>query len=169
MARFDTEGIDDIIEDMKKLGELIGPTADKMLMAGAEADKKAWKQAAAIHGHTPPGKSKKATGEMVESVGFPRRPKTVDGIRQIDIYPQGKDKKGVRNAEKAFILHYGTSSIDGDQWVEVDKAKYGKPRRDAWCTAAFNPVKTGALRIEVRLKKDASAGILEWTLDGTAP
>jgi hypothetical protein len=28
----------------------------------------------------------------------------------IDIYPQGKDKKGTRNAEKAFILHLGTTS-----------------------------------------------------------
>lgn len=58
---------------------------------------------------------------------------------------------------------------DGDQWVEVDKAKYGKPKRDAWCKAAFKPVTTGALRIEVRLKKDASGGILEWTLDGGKP
>ena len=58
---------------------------------------------------------------------------------------------------------------DGEKWVEVEKGKYGKPKRDAWCKAAFTPVKTDALRIEARLKKDASGGILEWTLDGPKP
>ena len=28
----------------------------------------------------------------------------------IQVYPQGKDKDGTRNAEKAFLLHYGWKS-----------------------------------------------------------
>lgn len=54
---------------------------------------------------------------MIESIGFPKKPKLVGDVRMIDIYPQGKDRKGVRNAEKAFILHYGTSKIAATHWV----------------------------------------------------
>lgn len=111
MARFDTSGLDDVLNDMKHLGELTGPTADKMLMAGAEQVKKAWKASAEKHHH-------RDTGDMIDSIGYPRKPMTVYGVRAIDIYPQGKDHKGVRNAEKAFILHYGTKRIPGSHWVD---------------------------------------------------
>jgi HK97 gp10 family phage protein len=111
MARFDTSGIDDIINDMKAMGELVGPTADRMLMAGAEADKQAWKAAARMHGHID-------TGDMINSIGYPRTPKTVGGIREIDIYPQGKNRRGERTAAVAFILHYGTSKIKASHWVD---------------------------------------------------
>ena len=30
----------------------------------------------------------------------------------------GKDKHGVRNVEKAFILHYGRSNMKGDRFVD---------------------------------------------------
>lgn len=111
MARFDTSGIDDIIEEMKRMGELVGETADRMLMAGAEEVKKAWKQSAEMHGL-------RDTGAMIDSIGYPRQPKTVAGIKEIDIYPQGKDRKGVRNAEKGFLLNYGTSRIPATHWVD---------------------------------------------------
>ncbi len=113
MARFNTSGIDDIINEMKRIGELVGDTADNMLMAAAEEDKKAWKQAAEMHGLID-------TGDMVNSVGYPKKPSTVNGVRQIDIYPQGKDRKGVRNAEKAFINHYGSpgKNIEATHWVD---------------------------------------------------
>ena len=111
MARFDTTGLDEILADMKQHGELVGPTADKMLMAGAEDVKKAWQASAKKHEH-------KDFGDLIESIDYARSPKNAGGIRSIDIYPQGKDRKGVRNAEKAFILHYGSSSIKGSHWVD---------------------------------------------------
>ena len=46
------------------------------------------------------------------------RPKRKDYSSSIDIYPQGKDRKGIRNADKAFILNYGCSSIPGSRWVQ---------------------------------------------------
>lgn len=107
MARFNTTGLDDVLADMKRLGELTGETANKMLMAGAEQDKQAWRQAAEKHRI----RDKEA---LIDSIGFARKPKDVGGIKTIDIYPQGKDAKGVRNAEKAFILHYGTSGSDSE-------------------------------------------------------
>ena len=55
---------------------------------------------------------------MIASIGFARKPKEIGSIRSIDIYPQGKDKRNIRNAEKAFILHYGTTKIRGSRWVD---------------------------------------------------
>ena len=111
MARFDVSGLDETIEDMKRLGQMTGQTADAMLMAGAEEVRKAWRQSAEEHRH-------RDTGDMIASIGFSRKPKEIGSIRTIDIYPQGKDKRNIRNAEKAFILHYGTTKIRGSRWVD---------------------------------------------------
>lgn len=111
MARFDVSGLDETIEEMKRLGQMTGQTADAMLMAGAEEVRKAWRQSAEEHRH-------RDTGDMIASIGFARKPKEIGSIRTIDIYPQGKDKRNVRNAEKAFILHYGTTKIRGSRWVD---------------------------------------------------
>lgn len=111
MARFDVSGLDETIRQMKRMGELTGSAADAMLMAGAEEVKKAWRESADLYGL-------RDTGDMIASIGYPRRPKTVKDVRVIDIYPQGKDRKGIRNAEKAFILHYGTNRIKARWWVD---------------------------------------------------
>lgn len=101
MARFDMTGFDELLAEMKQLGELSGAVADKMLLAGAEEVKQAWKESAERQ-------NLKDTTDMINSIGYPKSPKTTGDIRQIDIYPQGKDRKGVRNATKAFVLNYGT-------------------------------------------------------------
>lgn len=111
MARFDMSGLDPIIDDMRKYGEKSGEAAQAMIMAGAEQVKLAWKRSAEEHKH-------RDSGDMIESIGYPRQPKDIGNALTIDIYPQGKDHKGVRNAEKAFITHYGTSSRPGDHWVD---------------------------------------------------
>ncbi len=103
MARFEVEGLDVLLDEMKRYDQLSGPTADKMLLAGAEEVKQAWKGEAER-------RQFKDTKAMINSIGFPRAVKRASDILSIDIYPQGKDKRGVRNAEKAFILHWGTSS-----------------------------------------------------------
>ena len=111
MARFDVSGLDETIEEMTRLGQMTGQTADALLMAGAEEVRKAWRQSAEENRH-------RDTGDMIASIGFARKPKEIGFIRTIDIYPQGKDKRNIRNAEKAFILHYGTTKIRGSRWVD---------------------------------------------------
>jgi hypothetical protein len=101
MARFDTAGLEDVLREMEHYGEMVGPVADEMLIAGAEAVKKAWQEEATKRQFSD-------SGDMIKSIGFPRKAVSAGDIQTIDIYPQGVDKKGVRNAEKAFILHYGT-------------------------------------------------------------
>ena len=112
MARFDVSGIDDIIHAFEKLNEDIGPMADEMLMKSAAIVKECWRGAAEQAGH-------RDTGSMIDSIGYARSPKKVKDIRLIDIYPQGKDKRGTRNAAKAFTLHYGTKKMRGSRFVTV--------------------------------------------------
>ena len=116
MARFNTEGIDDIINEMYRLGEGIGPVADEMCTAAAEEIRDAWKRTAEKHGF-------RANGDMIDSIGFVNAPTRASDVKAKDIYPIGVDRKGVRNAEKAFLLHYGTSRIKAKYWVdEADDA-----------------------------------------------
>lgn len=111
-------GLNAVIDEMRRLEEDTGPTAERMIMAGAEEVKKAWRRSAEEHNH-------RDTGDMIESIGYPRKPESIGGALSIDIYPQGTDHKGVRNAQKAFILHYGTSKRPGSRWVD-DADRYSK-------------------------------------------
>lgn len=123
MAQFRTEGMDKLIEAMEYMGQTTGELAKKVLFAGAEQIKLAWKKSAKMHGHID-------TGQMLDSIGYLRQPKKVSDILSIDIYPQGRERdtirkkdgkiiKGSRNAEKAFVLHYGTSKRPGSHWVDT--------------------------------------------------
>ena len=120
MARLEMDGFDELLAEMKRMGELSGEVADKMLMAGAEEVKKAWRQSAKRVPH-------RVSGDLIESIDYARKPKTAGDIRTIDIYPQGKDRKGVRNAEKAFILNYGTKTRTASHWVDDADRASGEP------------------------------------------
>ena len=110
-------GLNSVIDEMRRLGEDTGPVAESMIMTGAEEVRKAWEKSAIKHKYYEGG-GKYATGDMIKSIGYPRKPQNIGDALGIDIYPQGVDRKGVRNAEKAFILHYGTSKIDPSRWVD---------------------------------------------------
>ena len=111
MARLNVTGLNETIESMKRMGQLAGPVADAMILSGAAIIREHWVASAESHGHVD-------TGDMIASIRYARQPKDVGGMRVLDVYPQGKDEKGVRNAEKAFILHYGSSSIRASRWVK---------------------------------------------------
>ena len=116
MANLQWQGLDEVFHEMQMAEETVGETADKMLQEGGKKCVEAWKTAIRNHGHSGKGKSKRATGEMEKSVGVKLVKK--NGMRCAEIYPQGKDSRGVRNAEKAFILHYGRSNMQGDHFVD---------------------------------------------------
>lgn len=116
MARFSCEGLDEVVREMDRLASRSGEVATAMLQAGAEQVKAAWRNSAEAHGH-------RDTGDLIESIGFARDPVDVSGVKAIDIYPQGKNSHGQRNAEVAFILHYGTSKLKGSHWIDdADRA-----------------------------------------------
>ena len=52
----------------------------------------------------------------------------------------------------------------GDDWLPVSPAGPYSVAKDAWNTVTFKPVRTKALRLEVRLQPDWSAGVHEWKI-----
>lgn len=51
---------------------------------------------------------------------------------------------------------------DGDRWIPV-KAKGAYPvALDAWCSIEFEPVRSDAFRLVVKMQKDWAAGVHEW-------
>lgn len=118
MARFETDGIDELAAQLHNLGAALeNEIGDAMLMAGAEKVRQAWRQSAIMHRH-------KRYGYLIDAIGYARKPKKVRDVKSIDIYPQGYDKDGRRNAMKAFVLHYGTKKKDGSvripgsRWID---------------------------------------------------
>ena len=109
MATLNWQGLDELYDEISRAGEQAGEVAQQMIQAGANEVVKAWKTAISQHGHV-------KTGDMQKSVGFKIKQK--NGMRFAEIYPQGKDRHGVRNAEKAFILHYGRSNLRGSRFVD---------------------------------------------------
>lgn len=118
MARLEINGLYDLIKELNRMGELTGALADAMIAVGAEQVRKAWVIEAAERDF-------RDTGDMIYSIGWARRKKnqTVDAVTSADIYPIGKDRDGTRNAEKAFLLHYGWSDFNPTYWCDdADRA-----------------------------------------------
>ena len=109
MAYLKWAGLDEVYREMQQAGATAGETAQRMIEAGGQECVKAWKLAIGMHGYV-------KTGAMQQSVGIKFVNK--NGRRCAEIYPMGKDSRGIRNAEKAFILHYGRSNLPGDHFVD---------------------------------------------------
>lgn len=99
MARIESFGIDAIAVELKQMSQQTGQLAQRMLAAGAGELKGLWQKEISAHGHVD-------TGDMRESVAATEPKKSADGL-MVEVYPQGKDRNGVSNAEKAYLLHYG--------------------------------------------------------------
>lgn len=118
MARLEVSGLDDLTVYLKQQEQLTGQMARDMLDSGADVLVKVWKN-----------KIKKKnyidSGDMLKSVKAKKTKEGDDGFLEKTVYPQGKDKRGTRNAEKAFLLHYGWKTNaatngphDGDHFVD---------------------------------------------------
>lgn len=123
MARLEMEGMDAVVAEMKRLGELNGKTTDRMLLAGGEEMETAWVNAINRFDHVD-------TGAMRKSVGYQKKPKEIFGGKALDVYPRGKDKQGTRNAEKAFVLHYGRKNMTASHFVDAAETE-GEPKAAA--------------------------------------
>ena len=122
MAKMRREGLDDIFKEMAALGEEMGEVSNRMLLAGAEEVKQAWRKVANQKGYL--SKGNKTGMHMIDSIDYPKKGYSgkASDIKEIPIYPQGVNHKNVRNAEVAYILHYGTSKRKGSHWVDTAEA-----------------------------------------------
>lgn len=99
MAKLSVNGLDGLRLSMKELAELPGETMDDMLMAQAEVVEREQKKKGLEYGvHR--------TGMTLESITHGRPLKSLDG-KAMYVYPRGKNARGTRNGEVAFINEYG--------------------------------------------------------------
>lgn len=104
--------IDDLSTTFRMFEKLAGDTAklsEAVLYAGAEAMIETWRDVISDEDMTD-------TGDMLNSVGVTKAPQQKGGVWEVTVAPTGKDRKGVRNAEKAAILNYGSSSINAKSY-----------------------------------------------------
>lgn len=139
MAQFNTVGIDAIIKEVNKRSKKAVEKIPKMLEAGAAVLIKA--QQAEVDTMIAESKIRdlgvptRSLDELRKAIGATPI-KEEDGSKVVYIYPQGKDSKGVRNAEKGFQLEYGNSHFDGYPWMQTanDKAAEAvtEAQREIW-------------------------------------
>lgn len=109
-------GADELIRDINKLGADMPKTERQMLKAGGQVmAKDGWR--AEIIDRDLVSHTKKNTDHMRDHITakiISRR-----GRMRAEITATGEDARGVRHAEKAFYLHYGTSRIPATRWIDA--------------------------------------------------
>ena len=112
MATFNQYGLEDLIGSFDKLANIPDGVLDEMLNAGADviAEKqKAVGKRMGVH----------LTGVTLESIKKAKKTGGGKSGRYIDIYPDGRNADGNRNAEVAFINGFGKKGQDARPFMET--------------------------------------------------
>lgn len=120
MSTIRTSGLGELTKALEEFSAELPDVERELLEAGAEVVVEAWQKGIEEAGHVD-------TGQMRDSV----RATINRNATFAEIYPKGKDKKGVRNAEKAFILHYGKTGESGDRFVDKIEDNAEEPATEA--------------------------------------
>ena len=110
MARMEFSGVNDVLDELFRESERLERKATEMLGEAGQVVVKAWQDTIEARGHV-------RTGSMRDNVRASKVTRKGEAYT-CSIYPHGRDGKRHGNAEKAFILHYGTSKIKGDHFVD---------------------------------------------------
>lgn len=110
MAKFTVSGLDDVQEAMLRRDAATMEAVPEMLKAGGEVIRRAFQEETQKLNSTG-----RATGALAASMKV-SAVKERDGAKYVEIAPTGKDKHGVRNAEKGFVLNYGRSNMPARPW-----------------------------------------------------
>ena len=89
----------------------------EMLKTGGEVIKNAFQAETKKLNNTGRG-----TGDLTASIKV-SAVKERNGGKYVDIAPTGKDRHGVRNAEKGFVLNYGRSNMPARPWFTAANEK----------------------------------------------
>lgn len=116
-------GYEETLEMLYQETERLERKATEMLGEAGQIVIKAWQDVITERGHV-------ETGDMRDSVRASAVKKTGDAYIS-SIYPHGRDRKKQSNATKAFVLHYGTSRIKGDHFVDEAEDRSSDEAMDA--------------------------------------
>lgn len=89
-------------------------------------------------------------GNMRDSTGMAEYHETMDG-GSANVYPQGTDSRGVRNALKAYVINYG---IGGNPTIRSRKKRIPNKTGDKFITGQFSKTK---LKVQDAMAAEASA------------
>ena len=121
MARFSVNGVEMLETQLSRMGR---PMLRQIVEAGAKAAEKRMAENTEKRRHI-------QNHDMIDSIGN-------NGIRDYlggastEVYPQGDDRKGVRNATKAYVINYGKgknptkrkkANKTGDKFITGDEEK----------------------------------------------
>lgn len=115
MANFHVAGFDAVEQALLREEQTALEAVPEMLKAGAEV--LANEQKAQIEAYNLVDK-----GALIRSIKADKIKGEGTG-RYVEVYPHGKDKKGVRNAEKAFIAQYGRTRQPAKPWFTTANEK----------------------------------------------
>ena len=96
MATCRVSGFELVEQQLNRIGR---PMIRQIVEAGAKAAEKVMADATEEKGHI-------RTGDMMHSIGHNEYREFLGG-GSTDVYPQGDDSKGARNATKAYVINYG--------------------------------------------------------------
>lgn len=105
MANMEVDGLDRLLEDFSAIADLPDEVAEAMLDAEAKIVEDA-------QVYTGMKKGVYRTGETLMAVARGKMKRAKDGSRAKHVYPRGKNSRGIRNAEVAFINEYGAPNRD---------------------------------------------------------
>lgn len=117
MAKFNVVGLDDVQEQMLKREKITGEAVPEMLKAGGAVMKEAQKSEILST-----FRSDRSTGDLAASIIVSDVKDTGSG-KMVEVYPDGKDRHGVRNATKGFVLQYGRKNMPARPWFTAANTK----------------------------------------------
>lgn len=117
MAKFNVVGLDDVAEQMLQRAQIVEEAVPEMLKAGGAVMQEA--QKAEIKRMF---KSRRSTGDLAASIVVSKIKEQGDA-KMVEVYPDGKDRHGVRNATKGFVLQYGRKNMPARPWFTAANTK----------------------------------------------
>lgn len=117
MARMRVDGIELQEQRLNRLGR---PMIRKIVEAGAGAADRVMRESTTERHHI-------RNSDMLDSIGMNEYREFLHGGSE-DVYPHGDDRKGVRNATKAYVINYGRGGTKkrgkmGDKFITGNESK----------------------------------------------
>lgn len=120
MAKLDVSGFNEFTDLLLKQDKIAMEAVPEMLKGAGEVVKEVLTQSIIQKNFTKSGK--RAFGDLKTSIRATKI-KGKDDEKHVEVYPMGKDRKGIRNATKGFVLNYGRSNMDAKPWFSDAQSK----------------------------------------------
>ena len=119
MAKLYTVGTEAITREILNESKRAANAIPKMLNAGAD---ELIKYEQRTTGEMFTERSDRSNGDLEKSIGKGKIYER-DGKKEIDVYPQGKNRRGQRTAEYGSILQYGRKNMAAKKWYSQARQK----------------------------------------------